>query len=524
MTTTRPWAGITRRGLLAGAAGVGVGLGTASWTASPAQAATYDYTSRADFDRFLADFAASGAIGQPSDNNETGALAWGQAYVLLALVRMYETTNDTVYLDRLVENIDSVLEQRDQARGVADYRGVSGPVWRAMGNYTAATATLKNAAGHPLLQVRSAQGSVADHASVEVQAGTSPESFTLVLRPYNNPAVTLADVNFDTTSSQYFFKRVYLDVYNPTTRWSVRDLRPDHAVFGGLPLLGATTLQQAPFVFAVHTGQLTYPIASFVRIVYQNSALRRNPTYRAKANAYLAAVEDAIAFHSREYVPGKNGAYKWVKESPVPCDGSNQPLNQSNMLGATAAELFRATGSAGHRTRVRELGTMMRASMTVADNAYKWTYWPLYSAVYNGMSATGYLSRDISSYTQTIPASKGTEDISHGALNLEFMTAAYRTRLAGTFTTADMRRLAATYTHNIAVGSTEAHQNVDGSGTATSNLNQIPRWMPAAEWDPAVFTHALAVTRARAFQPVSGSYVAGFAYCVWGAHRFGKRS
>jgi rhamnogalacturonyl hydrolase YesR len=84
--------------------------------ASPASAATFDYTSRAEVDRLLATFEARGAIGQADDNNELGDLARGQAYVLLGLVRMYESTKDTTYLDHLIRNIDSVLSQRDQVR------------------------------------------------------------------------------------------------------------------------------------------------------------------------------------------------------------------------------------------------------------------------------------------------------------------------------------------------------------------------------------------------------------------------
>src|SRR5262249_32183386 len=153
-------------------------------------------------------------------------------------------------------------------------------------------------------------------------------------------AVTVSNVNFNTSSPSYVFKVVYNTVYNQTTRWSVRDVRPDHSTAVGLPVAGTTVLQPEPFVFAVHTGQGLYPLAPFVRIVYLDPALKANPTYKAKADAYLAAVEAGVAFHDREYWVDSAGfgAYKWIKESPVPLDGSDQPNNQINMLGATAAE------------------------------------------------------------------------------------------------------------------------------------------------------------------------------------------
>ncbi|GAB3433561.1 hypothetical protein [Flindersiella endophytica] len=452
----------------------------------------------------------------------------GQAYVLLALVRMYETTKDTVYLDHLIRNADTVLAQRDQERGVADYRGVSGPVWRATGDYSAAIATLKDATGKPLLQVRTAQPSVNNRATVEVRqtGGTTQTSpFTLVFRGADGSAVTASDLNFNTASPRYVFKYVYNNVYNQTTRWSVRDVRPDHSNAIGLPVAGTTRLQPAPFVWAVHTGHILYPLASFVRLVYLDAALRANPTYSAKADEYLEAAEAGLDFHEREYWINDRGfgAYKLLKGSPVPCDGSNEPHNHINAMAMTMAELYRATGSATWGQRVIQIKNHLRYSMTFVNDAYRWPYWPVLSAAYNGWTQTGYTAQDISSFTQTYSPARQAEDLSHAALNLEFMTAAYRTGLAGTFTLTDMQRVSRTYTLNLINGATGAHLKVDGTGTApASYLQQIPRWIPAAFWNTGVFTHALAVTRAQALQPVMGSVVAGFAYCVWAANGYGR--
>src|SRR5688500_138224 len=65
-------------------------------------------------------------------NNEDASLAWGEGYVMSSLAAMYRATTHPMYLDRLAEHIDAVLAQRDDARGVADYRGVSGACWRNM--------------------------------------------------------------------------------------------------------------------------------------------------------------------------------------------------------------------------------------------------------------------------------------------------------------------------------------------------------------------------------------------------------
>lgn len=65
-------------------------------------------------------------------DNETATLAWGESYVMSGLAAMARATHHPMYLDRLAEHIDAVLAQRDDARGVADYRGVSGACWRNM--------------------------------------------------------------------------------------------------------------------------------------------------------------------------------------------------------------------------------------------------------------------------------------------------------------------------------------------------------------------------------------------------------
>lgn len=66
-------------------------------------------------------------IGQ---HNEDALLAWGESYVMSSLAAMYRATNHPMYLDRLAVHIDAVLAQRDDARGVTDWRGMSNACWR----------------------------------------------------------------------------------------------------------------------------------------------------------------------------------------------------------------------------------------------------------------------------------------------------------------------------------------------------------------------------------------------------------
>jgi len=69
-------------------------------------------------------------------DNEEARLAWGESYVMMSLAAMYRATGDPVFLDRLSWHIEGVLEQRDDARGVTDYRGESNACWRCTEYYT----------------------------------------------------------------------------------------------------------------------------------------------------------------------------------------------------------------------------------------------------------------------------------------------------------------------------------------------------------------------------------------------------
>jgi len=63
-------------------------------------------------------------------NNENATLAWGESYVMMSLAAMFRATGSPLYLSRLVWHADGVLAQRDDQRGVQDYRGVSGACWQ----------------------------------------------------------------------------------------------------------------------------------------------------------------------------------------------------------------------------------------------------------------------------------------------------------------------------------------------------------------------------------------------------------
>ncbi|WP_431920320.1 hypothetical protein [Nonomuraea jabiensis] len=506
---------LTRRQFGLGALSLGA---LAALPGTARAAAGYDYTTRETFDLFDKVFHESGTAGQPTDTNEAGGLGWGASYVMAAYIRMYEAYHDTTYLDRLIHNADLVLGNRDSERGVTDYRGLSLPAWRSL-VYSAGGVSLLDASGQPLLEVRSALVNVND-AVATVRAGTSDGRFTLeVSNPVKSKVSTFTDLTMDPAGPDYAVKRI-LDAYPSPTMVTAKDLRPSPAG-ATMPALGTFKLAAAPVIFSVHTGMITYPLASFVRIVRRDPRLLRNARYRAKAAEYLKACRDAAAVHDPEWVA--DGYYIWPKGMPVPYDGVEQPINQSVALGQTYAELAAATHDPFFRDRTRRLAaTFARDLRTNDKDAYYWPYWPSFGKLYSGYTKADGVSEWTPSYGTPPKGGQQIEDLSHGGIDVEFAAAAQRFGLA--FTDADMGRFARSYTRNMATtdnGVATTFLRVDGTGglAAAGQYLQAPRYMPVARWDQALFTHALAVYVDHAVQSQYGSTLLSVAYLNWQPRR-----
>ncbi|WP_253763246.1 hypothetical protein [Hamadaea flava] len=501
---------------------LGLGVGAAGVGRAAANSTGYDYTARETFDLFDTTFHSSGAVGQPTDTNEHGGLAWGQSYVLAGFLRMYQAYRDPHYLDRFIANADLVLGNRDSERGVADYRGLSLPAWRATHPYTVGAVSLRDSQGTPLLEVRSAL-SYADDAVAVVRAGSLADRFALEVR--NNRTARTAvftDLSTDPASPDYAVTRIHAAYPTPTMVTA--------AALGGaagaVPAYGTFALVSQPVVFTVHTGMITYPMATFARIVEQSPTLRSDPRYRSKAAEYLQAAIAAAHVHDGEWREDETGRgyFVWPKGMPLAYDGTEQPTNQSLALGQTYVELAAATGDPHWAKRARRLAAMFAAEVRLLPNdSYSWPYWPTFSKVYNGFTKEEALSEYTPSYGTPGSGAAQVEDLSHGAIDVEFAVAAFRGRLA--FHGDDMVRFARSYSRNMATataaGAATTFLRVDGTGgLATSGqFLQAPRWMPAAAWDRAVFDHSRAVYDVNAVQPASGSLLLCVAYLNWFAAR-----
>ena len=348
--------------------------------AGPASAVSARYSFEAAYDN-----VASGDWYRDSDN-ESATLAWGESYVMMSLAAMFRGTGDPLYLDRLARHIDGVLAQRDDARGVADYRGVSGACWR----------------------------------------NTS---------------------------------------YQP----------------GG-----------EAYCYAVHSGMIGFPLAEFARLVgaagLRDEAAPDGETYGAKAERYVSAAREVVAYHDDEW---SAAGYYFVRPSAsfLSYAGRDLPLNQSNALGRLLLALADVTGEATYRDRAAALALRFRDQLTTdAGGAYLWNYWG------GDYSASG-------------------EDVSHAGINVGF--AALAAARSVEFGGADLDAFAATFVDHVYVDDTTFSDWVGGGSVNDESYRpQVGRWNVLAPTRTTVYI-AVRDLFDRDYPPDgigSGSVLLGWAY------------
>jgi hypothetical protein len=505
-TEPRP---IARRAVLAGAAGLTAAAGLPFGTAFAAPASGYDQPPA-----FAQ--AQQGYLALGYQHNEAGGYAWGESYFLLGLLRMYQAYGDTAYLDTFVDRAEHLAATTDQARGVTDYRGRSGPVWRTSNAYTAAHGVITDGAGEAAIQVRWA-GARGAESTAEISA-VAADTFTLTLRnPASTTVITRTGVSLDPTSPNYAVT-VINAAYGPALRWTAIDLRDQPGV-APTPAAGTIAFASQFYVYAVHTGMMAYPLALFARIVAESKDLRRR--YGKAGERAGAASAAAIAFHDEEFrIVDGVGDYVWQKGAPIPFDGLIQPYNQSHGPGQALVELYRLTRAKAYRQKITAmLEGFARGVSTDADGAYVWNYWPPHCELYNGYAAADQLS----TYTPFYSAVRSIEDISHASITIEFLAAAHAAGIR--HDDLDLSAIAETFVDNVIRSETEVWFRIDGTTVAVpGNAVQAARWMLYARYDTEIYAQCLRVYDAVALVPTQGSHCLGIGYLNWARKKGWQRA
>ena len=174
------------------------------------------------------------------------------------------------------------------------------------------------------------------------------------------------------------------------------DLRGLTDAYAGKPLAGwgSTKYSRGNWhVWIVHTGMITLAPAEFVQTVLADRFLQRE--FGAKAREYRERIDESIRDadgHWRDG-PARDEGYYF---SPV--FNGVLPLNQQNAMGSVMVEMWRATGNARYLDRAAKLACFFRNRLRKGDpRLYDWSYQP-----------------------KLYEDGRGSEDISHASLNVDF--------------------------------------------------------------------------------------------------------
>ena len=286
--------------------------------------------------------------------DDVESYAWGESYVMMSLMEMYKATQDTWFLDKLIEHADAVFANRDDVLGQIDeYRNKTMPGWG-------------------------------------------------------------------------------------TTNYS----------------------DEKNYVWLLHTGMITYPIATFVRIVTEDTTLHQ--IYKAKADVYLELICESVDVHADQWTGD------WYRGDYSELVGNSEsddlPCNHVHAFGRTLIELVRVTGRADYLECATKLAENF--VLTLGKNeAYTWSYW---------------------NQTQEIAH---IDDISHGSMSVDFVCLAYRNNIC--FSEEVMLCFAKTFNLNVVESQDVLYWRVNSTGQSKKPYRQGGRWLDLAAFDTAVYDQIL---------------------------------
>lgn len=171
---------------------------------------------------------------------------------------------------------------------------------------------------------------------------------------------------------------------------------------------------------------IIYPLAKFAAVVLSSESLK---SYHNVALWYLNSVIETVDYFQQWYVAEENGGYYMIQNEDFWEDrirGINAPVNWNAAMGKVLLALYDATGEERYLAQAKALAETLKAALEVADNgSYVWYYW--FGAAYERY--------------------KREEDISHGALDVQFAIQCYEHGVV--FSAEDIQRFAFTLRENI---------------------------------------------------------------------------
>lgn len=398
--------------------------------------------------------------------------AWQISPLLESDLIMYQITGDPKYLNRLIDNIDKVLAQRDIAKGRKNFRGEITPTWSSGSLYHFTFEDLVNEDGEPVIRVLAyGKGlweplSEGNHTTfITVSPGTNLNSFKIRI---DNPErkYLQSDKSFDETYDNLIFKGED-DVIYDNGHVKIISLKTgtespqDNPVY-----VERRRIKNQLQPYVVHTGLYTKVLVDLVELIKKSEL---NEYYQQKAEEYLKIATEAVAYHEKEWVdlPNNRGYYKIAEDALNYPNNVILPWNQMFGLLETEIGLYKITGDEKYRNRVEKaaLYFMDHVYLDKEKDLYIWRYWEW----------EGYTKNESHTYAK---------------LDAEFIARCYNAGIV--FTEKDMSRFANTWATNFIKPNGKLADLVDGKGERNheyyiSYANDLSLWEPiifekSVEW------------------------------------------
>ena len=399
-----------------------------------------------------------------SESGDSGALGWGESGILDGFVKLYEATEDRVWLDRIVKHFDRMLSSR------ADAFGDGHPTW--------ATST------YSVGLIRTGRLHNRGCATIGPE-----EDRVWVIRGGDAVVDARRIIEFETRRNYRMFeygtrKVMARGVYRPGK--PVEGMGPFKVMLEGRPEPGDRFWVEMrageALEYIVHQGMFLYPVSRFVEHALSNKDLKAS--YGDKAREYLNVIGSDVADkHERDWVDTSQsaGAYRFTPTTTERFPNRILPHNQYLALGRPFLVLQDASRKRLYGDRAARMARNFRKHLRKTGQAYTWHYWDWVE--------------------EGEPGHSGVEDTGHGHIDIGFSVEACRRGIV--FTDADLKRFAHTLLDQMWNGSLE--DPVIGGRVDTRDGNSVPLgdWMDLCQWDPKVWDVMWAVFE-KAGRPAAG--------------------
>lgn len=392
-----------------------------------------------------------------SDATTSGDLAWGEGHWLMDYIMCYMASRDTYWLDKVVDHFDRMM------CCLSDPEGDGFLAWRDR-LYSVG-----------LVQVIARQNTEGLTIEPEVsklwmnRGGDKVTGHKYSITFKTADIVEIRDETEDKLIATKQFKGTLDLIEIPGAKFKITGNAKPGARFD----LDSTPGEEIEY--QVHDGMITYPIAQFIEIVFNDSSLHAR--YKKKADEYLAFIDKHIRQKWEPTwvnLPEECGAYIFTRHKTQRFPGGLLPHNQYLALARTYIVLKDVPGVPNPQVYLEKATKMARyfkKNLRPNGNAYVWNYWDPYPP---------------------IPEVRlHIEDTGHGSIDIGFAAEACNRKVV--FTDEDLIKFSNTYAEVMWNKSTDdplIAGIVDGR-TSRHDSRNIREWVKLAQWNPKVWEIAM---------------------------------